>query len=239
LQTQNDNARTVDVKEIVAPPTQVSDETILQKIRAGDISAYGSLMRRYNQRMFRIARSIVIDDSAALDAVQEANIKAYFRLAEYRGDSGYAAWLAGITRNEALMILRKHKREVLMPPHDMQSLEQNETENKPPPMHDAPDTLLENSQLKGLINQNIDKLPMDFRSVFVCRAIEQFSVKETAGILDIKQETVKTRFFRARRLLRGYLQSYLDSAGLKVYEVGGLHCDLIVFNVLSEIQRPR
>ena len=239
MQTQNDNTRTTDVRAIVAPPSQVSDSTILQRVRAGDISAFGSLMRRYNQRMFRVARSILTDDSAALDAVQEANIKAYFRLDEFRAESSYAAWLAGITRNEALMILRKHKREVLMPQHDMLSLEQREMESKPEPMHDAPDSLLENSQLKGLINHNIDKLPMDFRSVFVCRAIEQFSVRETAAILGIKQETVKTRFFRARRLLRGYLQSYLDSAGLNVYEVGGQHCDLIVFNVLSEIQRPR
>ena len=239
LPAQNHSASVTNVKEIVAPPARVSDETILQRVRAGDVSAYGSLMRRYNQRMFRIARSILTDDSAALDAVQEANIKAYYRLDEYRGESGYAAWLAGITRNEALMILRKHKREVLMTQQDMQSLAQDEIDNKPPQLRDDPDALLENSQLKALINQNIDKLPMDFRSVFICRAIEQFSVKETAGILGIKQETVKTRFFRAKHLLRGYLQSYLDCAGLTVYEVGGQHCDLIVFNVLSEIQRRR
>jgi DNA-directed RNA polymerase specialized sigma subunit len=102
---------------------------------------------------------------------------------------------------------------------------------------ELPDAFLESKQLQPLINQNIDTLSEDFRTVFVLRAIEQFSVRETAHILQINDETVKTRYFRAKRLLRGQLQTYLDAAGMKVYEFGGYHCDMIRQKVLRHTHR--
>ncbi len=83
------------------------------------------------------------------------------------------------------------------------------------------------------------RLPTSFRSVFVLRAVEQFSVKETADILDIKEETVKTRFFRAKGLLREQLQNYLDTVGMTIYEFGAHHCDMIVRNVMNYIYKNR
>lgn len=227
-QSQNAN-------DIVVPPVNLSDEDIIERIKSGDVNAYGSIMRRYNQRLFRIARSIVTDDSIAMDIVQEAHIKAYTRLEDFLGKSTFLTWLASITRNEALMHLRKHKREVSMPDDEMEFFDHSERKESPIKPDSLPDTSLENKQLQKLINQNIDKLPEDFRTVFVLRAIEHFSVKETAEILDIKEETVKTRYFRAKRLLRGQIQTYLDAAGMKVYEFGGHHCDIIVNNVLGFI----
>lgn len=229
----------INVKDIVVPPANVTDEAILKRIKGGDSNAYGSIMRRYNQRMFRIARSIVVDDSAAMDIVQEAHIKAYYRVEEYLGPSSFAAWLASITRNEALMYLRKHKKEVLMPEDEIQSLAQTEAQSKPINRMNLPEATLENKQLQVLINKQIDKLPPDFRSVFVLRAVEQFSVKETAEILGVREETVKTRYLRAKRLLRNHIQAFLDVAGLKIYEFGGYHCDIIVENVLSRISQGK
>ncbi len=237
LQQIKNESQLSDVRAVVVPPASITDEELINRIKAGDVDAYGSIMRRYNQRMFRIARSIVINDAAAMDCVQEAHIKAYTRLQDFLGPDNFFAWLARITRNESLMYLRKYKKEVAMPEDDSQSLQQSESQNKINNVACMPDISLENFQLKKLINQNIDKLPEDFRTVFVLRAIEQMSVKETAGIMGINQITVKTRYFRAKRLLRGQIQTYLDSAGLKVYEVGGCHCDLIVFNVLSRIKQ--
>jgi len=117
---------------------------------------------------------------------------------------------------------------------DIQSLENADiqTSNK---VIDLPDTSLENKQLQKLINNHLDQIPEDFRTVFLLRAIEQCSVKETAETLQIKQETVKTRYFRAKHLLRMQLQLYIESAGMQVYEFGGHHCDILVFNVLSHI----
>ncbi len=229
--------RTIDVAVITAVSSEVSDEEIIQRILAGDVDAYGAIMRRYNQRIFRVARSFVTDDAAAMDIVQEAHIKAYTRLSQFHGKSAFLTWLAGITRNEALMYLRKHKREVSMVENEMDFIEQAGQEVPVIGGAALPDNSLENSQLKHLINQNIDTLPENFRTVFVLRAIEQFSVKETAEILKIKEETVKTRYFRAKRLLRGQLQTYLNAAGMKVYEFGGHHCDIIVRNVLNHIHQ--
>jgi RNA polymerase sigma-70 factor (ECF subfamily) len=219
LQTESHK---INVNAIVTPVTRLSDNAIIERIKAGDSNAYASIMRRYNQQLFRVARSFVTDNAAAMDVVQEAHIKAYTKLADFRGSSSFFAWLASITRNEALMYLRKHKKEVRMSGDE-------EPSNR---LNGLPDVALENKQLQRLINQNIDQLPEDFRTVFVLRAIEQLSVKETAEILDIKQETVKTRYFRAKRLLRGKLQAYLDVAGMSVYEFGGKHCDTVVHNVL-------
>jgi len=228
LQTELTKAQVKQVNCIMMPHADVLDEDIIARIRAGDSNAYGSLMRRYNQRLYRIARSIVSDNAAAMDIVQEAYIKAYYKLDEFRGPQGFLTWLATITRNEALMYLRKRKREV--------SMDDDLISEQPATEKNLPDTLMQNKQLRTLMQKNIDQLPEGFRSVFVLRAVEQLSVKETSQILDIKEETVKTRYFRAKRLLRQGFQTYLDDAGMTLYEIGGHHCNIIVHNVLSHIQ---
>lgn len=222
-----------NVKSIVVPASDISDNDIVKRIKAGDVDAYGSIMRRYNQRIYRIARSFVTDDDAAMNIVQESHIKAYIKIDSFRGPTGFFAWLASITRNEALMYLRKHKREVSME-EELDFMQQTNdeffTNDK------LPDTLIENKQLQFFINKNIDKLPENFRTVFVLRAVEQLSVKETAQILGIKEETVKTRFFRAKRQLRDQIQNYLNDVGMNVYEFGGNHCDIIVYRVIQQIK---
>jgi RNA polymerase sigma-70 factor (ECF subfamily) len=223
-----------NAKSIVVPDSQLSDDDIVKRIKAGDVDAYGSIMRRYNQRIYRIARSFVTDDAAAMNIVQEAHIKAYTKIDSFRGSTKFFSWLASITRNEALMYLRKHKREVSMEEDDIDFFQQSNDQFF---THDKlPDALIENKQLQSLINKNIDKLPENFRTVFVLRAVEQLSVRETAEILDIKEETVKTRFFRAKRLLRDQIQNYLNNVGMNVYEFGGDHCNIIVHRVMQRIK---
>jgi RNA polymerase sigma-70 factor (ECF subfamily) len=134
------------------------------------------------------------------------------------------------------MYLRKNnRREVSFDESDTHEVDlaDNSSERRA----DRPDTCLEKRQLQALINQQIDKLPDDFRVVFVLRAIEQFSVRETAQVLDIRKETVKTRYFRARRLLRSQIQACLDEAGLQLYEFGGHQCDNIVHHVMATIRQ--
>jgi len=230
------------IQKIVAPPESVSDHEIISSIIQGNLEAYGSIMRRYNQRIFRVARSIVINDAAAMDVVQESHIKAFSKLNEFRGTSSFLTWLYAITRNEALMYLRKYKREVTMTIEDIHSIDEdvsNVTHLRQNDHDKSPEIALENKQLKQLINSHIDSLSEDFRIVFILRAIEQLSVKETAEILQVKEETVKTRYFRAKRLIREKFQTYFDSAGMQVYEFGGEHCDLIIVNVLSFIKEHK
>jgi len=231
------------VQNIKVPLDSISDEEIVVHIHQGNPEAYGSIMRRYNQRMFRIARSIVSNDASAMDVVQESHIKAFTKLGEFRGPSTFLAWLYTITRNEALMFLRKHKKEVTMSKdeiHVINSDKSNEvTSLYPEASVQRPDTHLENEQLQRLINREIDSLPDDFRIVFVLRAIEQLSVKETAEILEVKEETVKTRYFRSKRLIREKIQTHLDEIGMKVYEFGGEHCDVIIANVIAFIRKSK
>ncbi len=216
----------------------VSDEQLVEQIRSGDIEAYTPIMRRYNQRVFRIARSIVKNDAEAMDIVQEAHIKAYTKLGEFNGSGKFSAWLGTITRNEALAHLRKYKRETVMADDELEALNNatGEANFSLKAVMSCPDSTLENKQLKALINQHIDELPQNFRTIFVLRAVEQLSVRETAEIEGIKEETVKTRYFRAKRLLREQIQAYLETAGLQVYEFGGYHCDIIVKHVMQTIR---
>ncbi len=225
------------LQSITVPVDSITDLELVKRVIAGDVNAYGNIMRRYNQRMFRIARSIVTNDAEAMDVVQEAHIKAYTRIADFRGPSGFFSWLAVITRNEGLMRIRKTKREVLFV--DFNGNE-NETSSDVIDLfqkdeNQAPDSLLENTQLKQFINQNLDNLKEDYRIVFVLRSIEKLTIKETADILEIKQETVKSRHFRAKQLLRTQMEKLFSQANLNVYEFGGVHCDVIILKVLNEI----
>ncbi len=243
LQTAQIKTKTIKTKKTTVSSDNVTDLDIITRIKAGDDNAYGDIIRRYNQRMFRVARSIVTDDAAAMDIVQEAHIKAYTKLNEFRGSIQFFSWLATITRNEAFMYLRKYKREVSMTDDVIQLFENTESDHKiniqQSNNKDLPDTTLENAQLQKLIVKHIDKLPEDFRIVFVLRAVEQLSVKETAEILNIKEKTVKTRYFRAKRILRSQIQSYLKVTGMQIYEFGDHHCDVIYSNVMAYINHAK
>jgi len=234
-----------DLKKYTLLDKNISDQSIIQSILDGNHDDYGHVMRRYNQKMFRIARSIVQQDSQAMDVVQEAHINAFRKLSQFDTRLQLLPWLCTITRNQALMQLRKYPMERSMNVIDIHSLDQNASDTDiKATSHlkslgsklNNPEKLLENKQLKHFIEENLDSLPSDFRIVFVLRAVEQFSQKETAEILSIKLETVKTRFHRAKKMLQSKILDSLSQQGLQVYEVGGKHCDQIIIHVLERIK---
>lgn len=210
----------------------LSDEDILPRILDGDIDAYEGIMRHHNQRLFRIARSIVTDDSEAMDVVQETFIRAFQQLGELRDAKALPNWLARITRNAALMRLRKSRRIQYMDEPDFENVLDLSTAIKRP---EQPDSKLANVQLGRLLENCIDELPDAFRAVFMLRAIEHCSTETTAEILEIKEATVKTRFHRARLLLQKRLMDYSETAGIAVHEFAGHRCNMIVCNVLREL----
>ncbi len=230
----NKNNTKFNTQDIAVPNADIPDSELIKQVKSKGFIAYGSIVRRYNQRMFRVARSILTDDAIAMDIVQEAHIKAFSALKSFQGTSSFFAWLASITRNEALMYLRKHKKEVAMG-EDEQSILESIGDNER--IDSQPDNLLQNRHMQNLINQNLDKLTEKFRSVFVLRAVEQMSTKETARILNINEMTVKTRYFRAKRYLRGQIQNYLESSNLNIYEFGNKNCDIVLHNVLTAISQ--
>ena len=237
MMQQTTNKTFFNIQDIGVPGPALSDEKIIEQVKTDGFIAYGGIVRKYNQRMFRVARSIVTDDAKAMDIVQEAHIKAFTKLDSFKAKSTFASWLASITRNEALMALRKYKNEVTMG-DDEQSIVESINKNEHQKQESIqPDKLFQNKQMQNFINKNLDKLSEKFHSVFVLRAIEQFSTKETAKILNINEITVKTRYFRSKRFLRGEIQNYLNSSNMNIYEFGNKKCDIVLQNVLQAISR--
>ena len=233
--TKNSNG--IDIKSIPLPAPEISDEDIILKIKSEGFIAYGELVKRYNQLMFRMARSVITDDAIAMDIVQESHIKAYKNLHSFQGIGSFSAWLASITRNEALMYLRKNTREVTMGEDEQNMVNKHYSNQSNLRQNKQPDDILQNQNMQDLISKNLDKLPEKFRSVFVLRAVEQYSTKETAEILNINEITVKTRYFRSKLFLKKAIQIQLDASDLPIYEFGNCHCDTVLFNVLTTISK--
>jgi len=216
---------------------ELPDETLIARIRAGDTSAYEIILRRYNRRLFRVTRSILRDDDDAQDAMQEAYVRAFTNLGDYRTPGNFGAWLTRIAVNEALMKKRRDKR---IAPRDAAPLhdEDDAVAEQPAPGAGTED-LAANGELRHLIEAAVDQLPESFRTVFVLRAIEQLSVEETATCLDIPAPTVKTRFHRARGLMQQALARHFEAAGLTAFDFAGPRCDRMVETVLARLTLSR
>jgi RNA polymerase sigma-70 factor (ECF subfamily) len=200
-------------------------------------AAFEAVMRRYNGKLFRVARAILKDDAEAEDALQDAYVDAYRRADQFRGDAELSTWLTRIVINQALMRLRRRKRERIVVPFPAR-----DGAREPERMSDMPDEKAESpsdatlrGEVRRVIERRIDELPVAFRTVFVMREVEDMSVEETAACLGIPPSTVRTRLFRARALLREALERDIDTARAGVYGFAGARCDRIVAAVLARI----
>ncbi len=197
--------------------------------------AFEALMRQYNRTLFRTARAILRDDAEAEDALQEAYLQAYKSIGAFRAEAKLSTWLARIVVNEALMRLRKQTRRAEIVPiqssaavEDVEEITTGTEMNKP---HDS----AERAEMRRLLESQIDALPDSYRTVFMLRAVEELSVEETAAVLQIPPATVRTRFFRARSLMREALAQKIDLACEDAFSFAGARCDRIVANVLQRL----
>lgn len=221
---------------VSVPELAVSDATLVVRVRRGDGLAFETIMRRYNRRLYRLARSLVHDETEAEDVVQEAYVNAFTKLASFAGPESFGAWLSRITINEALGRLRRRAR--IRPLDDGTgdaTLDLDRLLADTGRVEPDPERLVATRELRQMLEQAIDALPPSFRIVFVLRAVEGLSVAEVAAILGIKPETVKTRFHRARAQLRETLDSQIDSALLGAFPFGGPRCDRMVAAVAARI----
>ena len=200
-----------------------------------DPRAFERIMREHNRMLFRTARAILRDDAEAEDALQEAYIQAYHALASFRGEAKLSTWLARIVANEALMRLRKLSRRAEIVPMQPAATRQELEQVSDTDMDNAPDTSAEREELRRALESQIDALPDSYRAVFMLRAVEELSVEETAAVLEIPPATVRTRFFRARSLLREALAQKIDLAYEDAFSFAGSRCDRIVARVLERI----
>ena len=177
----------------------LSDPELARRIAAGDPNAFELLMRRHNQMLYRTARSILKDDAEAEDAVQDAYLLAYRGIGGFRGDAKLSTWLVRIVANEAIARFRRRRRsaEVIQLDGDSGATEHHPEDGMNESKPEQPDQSARRAETRRLLEARIDGLPDAFRAVFVLRAVEEFSVEETAAALGIPEATVRTRFFRA------------------------------------------
>jgi RNA polymerase sigma-70 factor (ECF subfamily) len=218
------------------PVAEAPDAELASRVAAGEAAAFEALMRRHNRALFRTARAILRDDAEAEDALQEAYLQAYRAIGGYRAEAKLSTWLARIVANEALMRVRKRVRRAEIVPLQPGTTETEINEIPDDNMDETPERSAQRSEMRRLLEAQIDSLPDDYRVVFVLRAIEEMSVEETADALGIPQPTVRTRLFRARSLLREGLASKIDLACEEAFCFAGERCDRIVANVLERMK---
>jgi RNA polymerase sigma-70 factor (ECF subfamily) len=211
------------------------DRDMASRVASGDRPAFELLMRRYNRRLYRLARATLRDDAEAEDAVQEAYLSAFHSIGSYRGEAALSTWLSRLVMNECLGRLRRaRRRDNIVPIRYGDAVEAQKPESMDTEKH-APDEALRRAEVRALIERRLDALPEDFRVVFVLRSVEELSVEETAQCLGIPEATVRSRHFRARSLLREALAQDFDVAERDVFSFGGAHCDRIVAAVLGRL----
>ena len=215
-------------------PTALDDAEVIRRVKEGEPALYEIVMRRYNQRLYRVVRSILGNAADVEDVVQEAWVRAYRALDRFEGRSSFATWLTKIAVHEALARARRSIRLVPLP-------DGGEDDAGPLPAlrSSAPDPEQDAArhELLRLVEEAVDQLPDSFREVFVLREVEQLSQAETAECLGVKEETVKTRLHRARARIESHLLARTGQALRTAFAFGHSRCDRIVDSVLARIAR--
>jgi RNA polymerase sigma-70 factor (ECF subfamily) len=212
------------------------DDRLVERVRQRDYVAFEALMRRHNRRLFRVTRGVLRDADAAQDAVQETYLRAFTRLDSYEPSGKFGAWITRVALNEALMIRRRtHSGAVSIDDVGEEALVAEDAMTS-----DAPtaDQFVEAAHARALLEHAIDALPDNFRMVFMLRAVEGLDVRETAESLGINEATVRTRLFRAQRLLRGELSRRLQTESSSVFDFGAERCDAVVATVFNRLAAP-
>lgn len=219
----------------------LSDAETARRIAAGDMDVLRMMMQRYNRTLYRTARSILKDDAEAEDAVQESYLLAYRAMGGFRGDAKLSTWLVRIVVNETLGRMRKrtHRAEVIQMNGETEQNSEAAEANLGEASTEQPENSALRAETRRLIEAKIDLLPDGFRAVFVLRALEEMTVEEVAVCLGIPQATVRTRYFRAKGLLREALAREIDFSLDDAFAFAGARCARIVAGVLDRLKYPQ
>jgi RNA polymerase sigma-70 factor (ECF subfamily) len=220
--------------EIVAA---AGDMELVRRALARDGDAFRTIMKTHNQRLYRIARGVVRNDSEAEDIVQEAYMRAFTHLASFRGDALLTTWLSRIVINEALGRLRKKRRAAELSTSSDRVVEAKIIQF-PLNASDDPERTMAQRQILQLVERATDSLPDVYRTVFVARVIEGLSIDETAELLGVRPETVKTRLHRARALVRKDLDKQIGPVLLDAFPFAGRRCERLTVAVMNRLGFP-
>jgi RNA polymerase sigma-70 factor (ECF subfamily) len=207
----------------------LSDEEIVSRVLTGDTPLFEVLMRRHNERVYRAARAIVRDDREAEDVMQEAYMNAYAHLGQFDGRAKFSTWLTKIAVYEALARARRRGRYEPLDEIQLESF----MPTAPPP---DPERQAFGRELGRLIESAVDHLGDGYREVFMLRQVEGLSTAETADVLGVTEEVVKTRFSRARHAIQRNLAEQTGAATVTAFTFGQARCDRVVEAVLARLR---
>jgi RNA polymerase sigma-70 factor (ECF subfamily) len=215
-------------------PLDTGDTELVRRALARDEAAVRAIMQANNRRLYRLARGILRNDSEAEDVVQEAYVRAFTHLESFRGDSSLSTWLSRITMNEALGRLRRRR-----PAVELDALTPGTREAEiiqfPLAVSDDPEKSMAQREIQAVVEHAIDELPEAFRLVFITRVIEGMNVEETAEILSLKPETVKSRLHRARTMLRDNVERKIGPVVMEAFPFAGRRCERLTDAVLKRL----
>jgi RNA polymerase sigma-70 factor (ECF subfamily) len=201
------------VTPTASTPTGFDESTLVAQARAGDQNAFAELVHRYERKIYRLAKNITRNDEDAEDVLQDAFLKAYTHLDNFKGDSKFYTWIVRIAVNEALMRLRKRKTDRSVPLDEPVELGEETVQREIAVWEDNPEQQYSQEEWRRILDEAVESLKPDFRTVFVLRDIEELSTEETAETLGISVPAVKSRLLRARLALRERLTHQFKRKG--------------------------
>ncbi|WGS21622.1 MULTISPECIES: RNA polymerase sigma factor [unclassified Bradyrhizobium] len=214
-------------------PITAGDAGLVQRALARDEAAVRAIMQANNRRLFRLARGILRDDGEAEDVVQDTYVRAFTHLDQFRGDSSLSTWLSRIAINEALGRVRRKSASVEW--SELPAALEAQIIQFPLSSVDDPEKSMAQREIQQVVEHAIDELPEAFRLVFITRVIEGMTIEETAAILSLKPETVKTRLHRARTMLRDNVERKIGPVVMEAFPFAGRRCERLTDAVLRRL----
>jgi len=215
----------------LAGAAALSDEEVVERVLAGDTALYEVVMRRYNTRLYRVARAILRNDGEAEDVMQDAYVKAFQHLGQFAGRAKFSTWLTRIAVHEALA--RVHKARRFEEWDDMNENQQNEIGAAP--LKSNPESETASVEMSKILEQAIESLPEAYRAVVMMRDVEDMSTAETAECLSLSEENVKIRLHRAHEMLRKELYVNAKISAADAFPFHAPRCDRVVANVFARL----
>lgn len=207
-----------------------TDEEVVERVLAGETALYEIIMRRYNQRLYRVVRAILRDDAETEDVMQDAYVRAYQHLSQFEKRAPFSTWLTRIAVHEALARVRRRSRT-----QQFDLTADGEISVNPSDASPNPEQNTSQAELSRMLEEAVLALPEDYRAVLMLRDVEELSTAETAAALSLSEENVKVRLFRGRAMVRKKLFERVGSSAKSAFPFMGTRCDRVVEGVFERL----